>query len=57
MSNKPEWMLAYFRTKVEDVLAEKPEADAIEELSRMLTHYALMPAEAAKEEVRENDDE
>jgi len=56
MSNKPEWMLSYFREKIEDVMAEHPNQDeAIDNLAHLLTRYALMPPEAAKEEVQKDD--
>lgn len=54
MNNKPEWMLGYFRQKVATIVAENSEDNAIEELAKLLTHYALMPPEAAKEEVHED---
>lgn len=54
LNNKPEWMLGYFRQKVATIVAENSEDNAIEELAKLLTHYALMPPEAAKEEVHED---
>ena len=58
MSNRPEWMLSHFRQKIEDIMAEYPhQDDAVEELAVLLTRYALMPPEAAKTQVREEDDE
>ena len=54
LNNKPEWMLGYFRQKVATIVAENSEANAIEELAKLLTHYALMPPEVAKEEVQED---
>ena len=57
MSNRPEWMLAYFRQKVIDIIDESSEEEAIEKLAWLLTHYSLTPPELAKQEVRENDDE
>ncbi len=57
MTNRPEWMLGYFRAKVEDVMRENPHPEeVVEELARLLTHYALLAPDVAKQEVHAEED-
>jgi hypothetical protein len=55
VENRPEWMLGYFRQQVEEIIQDRKCEDAVEDLARLLTHYALMPPEVAKDEVRAED--
>ncbi len=54
MTNRPEWMLTYFRDRIESVLRDYPNRDeAVEELALMVTRFALMPPDAVKDEVEQ----